>query len=439
MTGDLFQIDITRIIKQGSLDKMGGSVHSWKKRWFVLADKYLHYFKDQQMKEAPLGSIPIVDCTISLVEPNDGPGFYFLLRLPQTSNAHRNEFLIRSSSSEDRSNWILSINKANTHTIFKSPLTTSLKVNQNKPGIFIPIPYFFIKAFKYLEDNFLKFEGLYRLNGSSSRIEELVNKINQNQQIEFTDPNTTTGLIKLFMTSLPESLIPVSHINTFKNFNCNLPSEKQIQILRQVLRTLPLPNYLLIVYLFQHLRKVLSNSSDNKMDERAISVCIGPSLIFTSESSLQYEISVIQQEICKSLLINYDQIFLNGKPLMLFNSNSNMIMSYNKIITEQDSCAPFVLDVTPNSIVQTVFEDSSGWTISIDNDRWGVIHQNYLERAVSSHEVGIGLAKQTAKWSLKPEDIALMGVECPESVQLFEILMERIKGLRDRVAQKYSK
>ena len=43
---------------QGYLTKEGGKHKSWRKRWFILADNCLYYFKSPSDKE-PLGIIPL--------------------------------------------------------------------------------------------------------------------------------------------------------------------------------------------------------------------------------------------------------------------------------------------------------------------------------------------------------------------------------------------
>jgi copper chaperone CopZ len=55
----------------GFLTKQGGWVKSWKRRWCVLQDRKLAYFKDHKDK-LPAGVIPLTELTI--VQPNDKMG-----------------------------------------------------------------------------------------------------------------------------------------------------------------------------------------------------------------------------------------------------------------------------------------------------------------------------------------------------------------------------
>ncbi|KAL6078433.1 Rho GTPase activating protein 24 [Balamuthia mandrillaris] len=54
------------IVKEGWLTKRGGRVKSWRRRWFVLRDSMLHYYRDEKKLEA-LGFIPVDQCFIRVL------------------------------------------------------------------------------------------------------------------------------------------------------------------------------------------------------------------------------------------------------------------------------------------------------------------------------------------------------------------------------------
>ena len=103
MTSNPIQ-DKNKIIYSGFFEKLGGNVHNWKKRFFVIYENNLLYFKDKDMKDH-LGSIPLIDINLSNELPSDGPGFYFMLKCPASSGANRTEYLFRTSTEEDRLTW----------------------------------------------------------------------------------------------------------------------------------------------------------------------------------------------------------------------------------------------------------------------------------------------------------------------------------------------
>lgn len=52
--------------KQGWVRKEGGTVKSWTKRWLVVTNGCLYYFKSKD-DSSPLGIIPLVELTVSKV------------------------------------------------------------------------------------------------------------------------------------------------------------------------------------------------------------------------------------------------------------------------------------------------------------------------------------------------------------------------------------
>lgn len=59
------------VTKAGWLYKQASSgVKQWNKRWFVLVDRCLFYYKDEK-QESILGSIPLLSFRVAAVQPSD--------------------------------------------------------------------------------------------------------------------------------------------------------------------------------------------------------------------------------------------------------------------------------------------------------------------------------------------------------------------------------
>eukprot|EP01102_Stenamoeba_stenopodia_P020703 TRINITY_DN8172_c0_g1_i5.p1 TRINITY_DN8172_c0_g1~~TRINITY_DN8172_c0_g1_i5.p1 ORF type:complete len:1732 (-),score=326.42 TRINITY_DN8172_c0_g1_i5:97-5292(-) len=81
--------------KEGYLTKMGGSYKSWKKRWCVLKDMFIYYFKTKK-DTTPLGSIPLQEASIEVVEESSfGKKNCF-----QIHTRYRTYFLVASDGKE---------------------------------------------------------------------------------------------------------------------------------------------------------------------------------------------------------------------------------------------------------------------------------------------------------------------------------------------------
>lgn len=420
--------DPNKVRKSGWLEKMGGSVHTWKKRFFALTPNALYYFKDQNYKDS-LGTIPILRSRLSKEPETDGPGFYFNVRVP-AGVAKRTDYLIRATSDEEREAWMDEILKVSIIPVFKSPLMNALMVNPHKPGTQVPIPFFFAKAIKFIEENYLETEGIYRMNGSQAKIETYMTALDENANIDFSEPHTTTGVLKLFLRSLPEPILLFENQPTLRQIT-SLPDDAQCAPMKNLVGKLPIGNFLLLAYLFGHLRKVLEHEQVNKMNMRAISVCFGPSLIWGQDET-GFGDSELQMATCLILLVHYDEIF-GPKPMLNYASKGTT--SLKRLIEEQDVIWPYTLDAPVGSLVQVVAEDKYGWTICVWNDRWGAVHKRSLAPVTSPREILQGLASQSQKWKMDPEDLTRMAGRCPEAVQLYDLLLQRVTQLREQAGK----
>ena len=88
-------------VKQGYLTKQGHVVKNWKRRWFVLRDGCLYYYKEDRTSQR--GFIPLDNITISLIT-NIGKEHCFGLFHPQ-----RPPYYIFADSSTDVLQWLKAI------------------------------------------------------------------------------------------------------------------------------------------------------------------------------------------------------------------------------------------------------------------------------------------------------------------------------------------
>merc|ERR1711974_288398 len=122
----------TNAEKKGFLTKQGGRVRTWKKRWFVLTNNNLYYFRSEQDEKNPLGWIPLENLTITidkkvsqskygLVIQSSIPGKMIKsckLQDGQTVPGSHSRFVIAASSAEEMRGWydiLTSGTQANPH------------------------------------------------------------------------------------------------------------------------------------------------------------------------------------------------------------------------------------------------------------------------------------------------------------------------------------
>lgn len=99
-------------------------------------------------------------------------------------------------------------------------------------------------------------------------------------------PATLASLLKIYLQSLPEPIIPMKHFDDFleigTRFKYNQTSD--LDNLKQHVKTsLSKTNYALLAYLCLFLRKLTEYSQETKMDTENLAIAFGSNIIRASE------------------------------------------------------------------------------------------------------------------------------------------------------------
>jgi len=123
----------TNADKKGFLTKQGGRVKTWKKRWFVLTNNNLYYFRSPDDEKNPLGWIPLENLKVTVETGRRGPNRYVMViqsSVPgrmikscklvdgQPVPGSHSRFVIASSTKEEMEGWrdvITNATQANPH------------------------------------------------------------------------------------------------------------------------------------------------------------------------------------------------------------------------------------------------------------------------------------------------------------------------------------
>eukprot|EP01102_Stenamoeba_stenopodia_P014119 TRINITY_DN465_c0_g1_i1.p1 TRINITY_DN465_c0_g1~~TRINITY_DN465_c0_g1_i1.p1 ORF type:complete len:231 (+),score=50.13 TRINITY_DN465_c0_g1_i1:51-743(+) len=93
--------------KDGYLTKQGGLVKSWKKRWFILKNNFLYYFKSPNHLSNTKGAVLLDDAMAQRAQfPGKSHGF--------TIQTQDRLYYLYAASDLDAEDWINAINKAAT-------------------------------------------------------------------------------------------------------------------------------------------------------------------------------------------------------------------------------------------------------------------------------------------------------------------------------------
>ncbi|XP_069315632.1 pleckstrin homology domain-containing family A member 6 isoform X2 [Eulemur rufifrons] len=97
------------VTKAGWLFKQASSgVKQWNKRWFVLLDRCLFYYKDEK-EESVLGSIPLLSFRVAAVQPSDNISRKHTFK---AEHAGVRTYFFSAESSEEQEAWIQAMGEA---------------------------------------------------------------------------------------------------------------------------------------------------------------------------------------------------------------------------------------------------------------------------------------------------------------------------------------
>ncbi|XP_035485332.1 pleckstrin homology domain-containing family A member 7 isoform X15 [Scophthalmus maximus] len=134
------------VVVRGWLYKQDSSgMRLWKRKWFVLSDYCLFYYKDSR-EETVLGSIPLPSYVIAPVEPDDHINRKYAFK---AEHCGMRTYFFSADTQEDMNGWIRAMNQAalmqQSHTIKREvenpekagqlavPQTNHVHINQNSP------------------------------------------------------------------------------------------------------------------------------------------------------------------------------------------------------------------------------------------------------------------------------------------------------------------
>ncbi|XP_013931740.1 PREDICTED: pleckstrin homology domain-containing family A member 6 isoform X11 [Thamnophis sirtalis] len=97
------------VTKNGWLFKQASSgVKQWNKRWFVLVDRCLFYYKDEK-EESVLGSIPLLSFRVAAVQPSDNISRKYTFK---AEHAGIRTYFFSAENNEEQESWIQAMGEA---------------------------------------------------------------------------------------------------------------------------------------------------------------------------------------------------------------------------------------------------------------------------------------------------------------------------------------
>ncbi|KAJ3032040.1 UNVERIFIED_CONTAM: hypothetical protein HDU68_008073 [Siphonaria sp. JEL0065] len=168
--------------------------------------------------------------------------------------------------------------------IFGAPLEHGIAISRISDDLELPaIVYRCIEYLDYYKAS--QEEGIYRLSGTSTTIQQLkylfnlegdVDLINCN--LDMMDVHVVSGLLKLYLRELPTPVLTKTLQQDFMTIaNFDDRNDRVLQ-LSHLLSLLPYPNYFLLETLISHLVSIVQASAVNKMSVRNVGIVFAPTL-----------------------------------------------------------------------------------------------------------------------------------------------------------------
>ncbi|KAL6233551.1 hypothetical protein BDW75DRAFT_251934 [Aspergillus navahoensis] len=178
------------------------------------------------------------------------------------------------------------------------------------------VPMIVYQCFQAVELFGLDVEGIYRLSGSATHINQMKALFdNDSSQVDFTNPesfnhdvNSVAGLLKQFFRELPDPLFTSQAYSSFIDAARIDDDIQRRDSLHAIINGLPDAHYATLRALILHLNKVQEHYTQNRMNAGNIAICFGPTLMGASSGGNIADAGW-QVRVIETILENTFQIF----------------------------------------------------------------------------------------------------------------------------------
>ncbi|XP_072324465.1 ralA-binding protein 1 isoform X2 [Scyliorhinus torazame] len=162
--------------------------------------------------------------------------------------------------------------------VFGVPLVEAAERTMLYDGILLPAV--FRECIDYVESYGMKSEGIYRVSGTKSKVDELkaVYDREESPNLEDYDANTVASLLKQYLRELPENVLTKELVMRFEDVCGKGTDGEKVQECRRLLKELPVSNYLLFSWLIIHMDHIIEKESETKMNIQNISIVLSPTV-----------------------------------------------------------------------------------------------------------------------------------------------------------------
>ncbi|KAF9984325.1 rho GTPase-activating protein [Modicella reniformis] len=182
------------------------------------------------------------------------------------------------------------------------------------------IPLIVEKCIAEIEKRGLEEVGIYRVPGSVSAINKLRQCFNSGSgnvdldSDEWKDINVVAGALKQFLRELPEAVMTSALYDSLVAASALGDYDERLLTMKDLIRSLPPPNYLLLKRIVEHLERVTDFEETNHMYAANLAIVFGPTLLRPGGSSANSFATSMknlghQQNIVRNMILQYHWLF----------------------------------------------------------------------------------------------------------------------------------
>uniref|UniRef100_A0A7N8YB23 RalA binding protein 1 n=1 Tax=Mastacembelus armatus TaxID=205130 RepID=A0A7N8YB23_9TELE len=162
--------------------------------------------------------------------------------------------------------------------IFGAPLAEAIKRTALYDGI--QLPAIFRECVDYIENYGMKCEGIYRVSGMKSKVDELKASYDREECpcLEEYDPHTVASLLKQYLRELPENLLSRELVQRFEDVCGRQTEAEKVTEFQRLLSEVSPESRLLLTWLVTHMDHVIAREADTKMNIQNISIVLNPTI-----------------------------------------------------------------------------------------------------------------------------------------------------------------
>ncbi|KAI1320641.1 hypothetical protein EDD11_000164 [Mortierella claussenii] len=190
------------------------------------------------------------------------------------------------------------------------------------------VPLVVEKCIEAVDERGLDVEGIYRRSGMAAEARQLVQAYDVGLQPDLMDDTlyqdicSITSVLKQYLRSLPEPLIPYDLYDDFMEA-IGLPhTDSKYQVFQSLLERMPEAHYETLQTLLEHLNRVTEHDSVNLMHAKNLSVVFGPTLMRNPDPSREILDMVYKNMTIEFLIVNTSKLF-GGSSERTSTSSSN--------------------------------------------------------------------------------------------------------------------